>query len=265
MVAGQASPYGLAQLRGGGAVSARFPTTQWSQVLAARDGDDSEARRALETLCQVYWFPLYAFVRRQGYAPDPARDLVQAYFVELLEKQVLKDVEPELGRFRSFLLASLKNFLSHDRERLRAQKRGGGARIVPLDPEETASLGPLTLSGSGDHLTPEEVFERQWALTVLERALDQVRRYARESNTEAQFEALKPYLTGEAGRTPYRDVAGRLGTTEGAVKASVLRLRKRFGKALRAEIAETVADRSLVDDEIRRLLTVIRPWQSPQA
>jgi len=235
-----------------------FPTTHWSRVLKARDGSDSEARGALETLCQTYWHPLYVFVRRQGHDSDDARDLVQAYFAELLEKGFLKSVEPGLGRFRSFLLASLKHFLSHERDRMRALKRGGETQTISLDAAATAGLEAQIAS---HHLSPEELFERQWALTVLERALARLRQAARESHAEAQFEILKPYLTGEAGRTPYSDVAEPLGMSEGSVRAAVLRLRKRFGKALRAEISETVSDPSEVDDEIRRLLLVIRPFQ----
>jgi RNA polymerase sigma factor (sigma-70 family) len=243
-------------------VSARFPTTRWSRILTARDDSDSEARVALETLCQTYWHPLYVFVRRQGHDADEARDLVQAYFAELLEKGFLKDVTPERGRFRSFLLASLKHFLSHERDRTQALKRGGDTQMISLDAASTAGLDTQAVS---HHLTPEEVFERQWALTVLEQALARVRQAARESHTEAQFEALKPYLTGEAGRTRYAEVAERLGMSEGSVRAAVLRLRKRFGKALRAEISETVSDPSEVDDEIRRMLSVIRPFQGAGA
>jgi RNA polymerase sigma factor (sigma-70 family) len=235
----------------------RFPTTQWSQVLTAREGSESAARRAMAVLCQSYWQPLYAFVRRQGYDPDAAQDVVQAYFAELLEKEVLRQVDPASGRFRSFLLVSLKHFLSHDRERTRALKRGGNTRTISLDTDSTAALDVRVV----DDLTPEQIFERQWALTVLERALGRLRLAAAESGGSAQFEALKPYLTGEAGRTPYSLVAERLGMSEGAVKAGVLRLRRRFGRALRDEIAETVSDPADVDDEIRRMLLVIRPFQ----
>jgi RNA polymerase sigma factor (sigma-70 family) len=235
----------------------RFPTTQWSQVRSAREGTSSAAHRALEALCQSYWPPLYAFVRRQGCDPEEARDLVQAYFAELLEKKFLKGVDPESGRFRSFLLVSLRHFLSHERERARALKRGGATLTISLDTASTPALRGRAV----DDLTPEQVFERQWALTVLERALGRLRLAARDAGTENQFEALKPYLTGDAGRTPYAAVGERLGMSEGAVKAGVLRLRRRFGRALREEIAETVSDPDDVDDEIRRMLLVIRPFQ----
>ncbi len=239
-------------------MGAKFTTTQWSRVQTARDGNDSEARRALNELCQSYWHPLYAFIRRQGHDPDGAGDLTQAFFAELLEKDLLRLVDPSAGRFRSFLLASLKHFLSHERDRARALKRGGGVQTVSLDAR--AAEDRLD-SRAVDRLTPEEIYERQWALTALDRSLDRLHRAAVESGTAEQFERLKPYLTGEASRAPYREVAAELGMTEGAVRGAVHRLRRRFGETLRAEIAETVADPADVDDEIRHLLTVIRPWQ----
>lgn len=239
----------------------RFPTTRWSRVLAARDAADAEARDALETLCQTYWHPLYAFVRRLGHTPDQAQDLVQGYFTQLLEKGFLRQVAPELGRFRSFLLASLKNFLSHERDRAGAAKRGGGARLISLSALPTQDLTDAVAS----ELTPEDLFERQWALTVLDQALERLRQEAREAHGEARFEALKPYLTGESQRATYRQVAARLGVSEAAVRTAVVQLRRRFGRALRALVAETVADTADVDDEIRWMLAVIRPWQAPEA
>lgn len=225
----------------------------------AQDGSDSEARRALEELYETYWHPLYAFVRRQGHDPDSASDLTQAFFTELLENDFLKAVGPSGGRFRSFLLASLKHFLSHERDRERALKRGGGARIISLDAQSAEErLGGI----AADSLTPEQVFERQWALTVLERALERLRRESSELGSDDRFERLKGYLTGDAMRTPYCEVALELGMSEGAVRGAVHRLRKRFGKMLRAEIADTVADPAEADDEIRHLLAVIRPWQA---
>jgi len=226
-------------------------------VCSARDGSDSEARLALQDLCQTYWNPLYAFVRRQGHDPDEARDLTQAYFTELLEKDFLKAVEPAAGRFRSFLLVSLKHFLSHERNRDRALKRGGGVQTIPID-AESAEQG---LAGdAANRLTPEQIFERRWALTVLQRSIDRLRRASREMGSAAQFELLKGYLTGDAARAPYSEVALELGMTEGAVRGAVHRLRKRFGKMLRAEVAETLADPGEADGEIRYLLSVVQPW-----
>lgn len=238
----------------------RFPTTEWSRVFTAREGSDSGARAALENLCQTYWPPLYDYVRRQGYDREAASDLTQAFFTELLEKHVLQEVTPSAGRFRSFLLASLRHFLSHERDRERALKRGGGAATVSLDVDAAeARLG----AELADRLTPEQIFERRWALTVLDRALDRLRRASQQSGHDERFAALKRYLVGDAQGASYRDAAERLGMTEGAVKVAVLRMRRQFGEALRAEIADTVADPTDVDDEIRHLLAVIRPWKSP--
>jgi RNA polymerase sigma-70 factor (ECF subfamily) len=227
-------------------------------VRTARDGTDSEARRALEELCQTYWQPLYAFVRYQGYDPDEACDLTQAYFTELLEKDFLKAVHSSAGRFRSFLLASLKNFISHQRERQRAAKRGGEARTVSLDSErfEQRLGGELA-----DRLTPEQVFEHQWALTVLERAMERLRQDAEQLGNGALFERIKDFVTGGAAAGGYRQVAQDLEMSEAAVRKAVQRLRARFGRMLRVEISRTVADPDEADDEIRHLLTVIQPWQ----
>jgi RNA polymerase sigma-70 factor (ECF subfamily) len=237
----------------------RFTTTQWSLVQAARDGSETEARRALESLCEAYWFPLYAFVRRRGYPADEAADLTQAFFADLLSRPFLGGIDRSKGRFRSFLLASLEHFLSHERDKVAAQKRGGGARSFPLD-----ALGAETRYSHepADQLTPERVFERRWGLTVMERAME---RLQSESGENAErFERLKPYLTG-TDHAQYREIADALGTTENAIKAAVHRLRQNYGRLLREEIAQTVADADEVDDEVRHLLTVIRPWNDGAA
>ena len=238
----------------------KFTTTQWSRVQQAKEGSDTEARQALEELCQTYWQPLYAFIRRQGHDPDSAQDLTQAYFTELLAKDFLQVVDPSAGRFRSFLLASLKHFLSHERDRARALKRGGGTRSISLDVETAEKrLG----NEAADHLTPEHVFELQWAWTVLERSLERLRQSALSSGGADQFERLQPYLTDEGTQAPYREVASQLEMTESAVRTAVHRLRKSIGGMLRAEIAETVANPADVDDEIRHLLAVIQPGHGP--
>jgi len=232
-------------------VSAEVATTQWSQILAAQEGSESEARRALEFLCQTYWQPLYAYVRAQGHDQEQARDLTQAYFAELLEKDFLAQVDRAKGRFRAFLLASMRNFLSHERDRTRALKRGGGAVTLSLDVE----AGERNYAATPvEALTPEGVFDRRWAMTVLDRALERLG----ETADEPRFEQLKPFLTSAGPQVPYRQVAEELGMSEGAVKTAVHRLRKRFGECLRAEIAETVADPVEVDDEVRHLLGVVR-------
>jgi len=234
---------------------ARVATTQWSQVLAARDGSDTEARAALESLCQTYWQPLYAYIRHQGYGPDEARDLTQGFFAELLDKDFLADVEPEKGRFRSFLLASLRHFLSHQRDRDRALKRGGGAITISLDVSAGEQKYSIHLAES---MTPEDVFEYRWAMTVLDRAVDRLQQESEEAGTKFQFENLQQYLTGRGRQLPYRETATALGISEAATKSAVQRLRRRLGRCLRSEIAETVANPADVDDEVRNLLAKLR-------
>jgi RNA polymerase sigma-70 factor (ECF subfamily) len=232
----------------------RFATTSWTQVLAARASPSSESRAALESLCKIYWYPLYAFVRRQGFGPEESRDLTQSYFSELLEKGYLEDFNPSRGRFRVFLKASLQHFLSKERDRSRTLKRGGRVGILSLDdrdPEGRYRHEPV------DRLTPEEIFERRWALVILERALGRLRSEFSERGRGEEFEILKGYLTGEAPKVPYRQAAATLQTTEEAVKTSVHRLRQKFGKLLREEIAETVSTPEEIDDEVRHLLKTI--------
>ncbi len=237
-------------------MSARVATTQWSQVLAARDGSDTEARRALENLCQTYWQPLYAYIRQQGSEPDEASDLTQAYFAELLEKDLLADADPAKGRLRAFLLASLRHFLSHQRDRDRALKRGGGTRTLSLDTSAGEESYALQVA---EEMTPEDVFEYRWAMTVLDRALGRLRQEAAESGNRGQFDRLQQYLTSSGSQVPYREVAAVLSMSESAIKSAVQRLRKRLGQCLRSEIAETVANAGDVDDEVRRLLAIVRP------
>jgi RNA polymerase sigma-70 factor (ECF subfamily) len=233
---------------------ARVATTQWSQVLAARDGSDTEARAALESLCQTYWQPLYAYVRHRGYSPEEARDLTQGFFTEFLEKDFLGQVDPEKGRFRAFLLASLRHFLSHERHRERALKRGGGVKPLSLD-VETGESGYAERPAA--ETTPEEVFDVRWARTVLDRAMDRLRGEV-ESEDMTRFDTLKRYLTSDEDSMPYRTVAAELGMTEGGVAAAVARLRQRFGRCLRKEVAEIVVNPAEVDDELRHLLSVVQ-------
>lgn len=238
-------------------MSAEFATTSWSQVLAARAGSSTESRRALEALCATYWYPLYAYVRRQGHDSDESRDLTQAFFAHLFEKDTLQRAEPVAGRFRSFLLGSLKNFLSHERDKAQTLKRGGANNIISLDAEIAENRYG---SEPVERLTPEEIYERRWAMTVVKRAMRRLREEPAPDEHPDQLTKLKAYLVGERPRVPYREVASELGMTEGAVKAAVQRLRKRFGGLLRAEIAETLADPADTDDELRHLLLVIRPF-----
>ncbi len=236
-------------------MSDRVATTQWSLVVAARDGAGTEARSALERLCASYWQPLYAFVRHQGHDPEEARDLTQAYFTELLEKDFLAGVDAARGRFRSFLFASMRHFLSHQRERAAALKRGGGATMLPLD---LAGAEASYQAHAGEVATPEAAFERRWAMTALSRAMDRLRDEEASAGRSRQYEFLRPYLTSFEPHLPYREVAVDLDVSEGAVKVAVHRLRQRFARCLRSELADTLADPADIHDELRRLLTVLR-------
>jgi RNA polymerase sigma-70 factor (ECF subfamily) len=232
-------------------MDARFQTTHWSLVLAARTGQSPESRIALEELCNAYWFPLYAFVRRQGHAADEARDLTQGYFARLLERRDLRQVRPELGRFRSFLLVSVKHFLSNELDREQAKKRSPEGGLISLDAriaEERYAAEPV------ESETPEVLFDRKWAATVLERVLARLEAESSAGDRASRFRALRGQLDGGDGGASYRDIGAVLGMTEDAVKAAVHRLRKRFGELLRGEIANTVRDPGDVDDEIRHLL-----------
>ena len=237
-------------------MSGKVATTQWSQVIAARDGSDTEARAALESLCQTYWQPLYSYIRHQGSSPDEARDLTQGFFAEFLGKDFLADVDPGKGRFRAFLLASLRHFLSHQRDRDRALRRGGGAITLSLDVFAGEQNYAIQLA---DGMTPEDVFEYRWAITVLDRAIDRLQLESKEAGTEFQFEHLQQYLTDRGPQLPYGETATALGMSEAATKSAVQRLRKRLGRCLRSEIAETVANPADVDDEVRNLLSKLRP------
>jgi RNA polymerase sigma-70 factor (ECF subfamily) len=231
-------------------MSERFMTTRWSVVLAAGRSSQPAAREAMATLCGLYWQPLYAFIRRRGSSPEQAEDMTQAFLVHVIEKESLRHVDPGKGKFRSFLLASFKNFLSDQRSKEAALKRGGGVPPVSLDAEEAEGrygLEPV------DDATPERIFERQWALTVIEQAMARLReRYAR-TGKEEHFEQMKIFLSGEKRPVPYAEVARRLGITELAVKVAVHRLRKRFRDALREEIAQTVARPEQIDAELQAL------------
>jgi RNA polymerase sigma-70 factor (ECF subfamily) len=230
----------------------RFPTTCWSVVLAARGLPRAEARSALETLCAAYWFPLYAFIRGRGQTAHAAEDLTQSFFTRLIEKDALDAVDQSKGRFRAFLLAACKDFLANRRDYELCKKRGGGRRFVPIDAE--GRLAAVSASG----LTPEALFDRQWALALLERVLQQLAAEMDRTGRLPLFDRLKPVLLGESQAPSYGDVAQQLGMTEGAVKVAAHRLRGRYRELLRAEIAETVADPADVDDEIRDLFQALR-------
>jgi RNA polymerase sigma-70 factor (ECF subfamily) len=227
-----------------------FDTTRWSVIAAARGADPEAARAALSTLCEAYWYPLYAYIRRWGADADAARDLTQAFLASLLERRDIEHVRPERGRFRTFLLASVKHFLLNEAVRARAVKRGGGVAVLPLafdEAEGRYQFEPI------DETTPETLYERRWALTVLERVLATVQAKWQRSGRGAEFEILKTSLLGERPPGGYAAAARQLGTTEGAVKVAVHRLRKAFRAELKAAIAETVSDPADVDEELKYL------------
>jgi RNA polymerase sigma factor (sigma-70 family) len=232
-----------------------FASTRWSLVLAAGRGDAPEAQSALAALCQIYWYPLYAYVRRSGHLADEARDLTQEFFARLLEKHYLRAADSERGRFRSFLLTALKRFLSKERHRTRAFKRGGGRSVLSLDFEQGESrflLEPAT------DVTAETIYERRWALALLDRAMARLRDEFERAEKREDFERLKVFLTGEAAALSYRDVAAATGTTEGAVKVAVHRLRRRFRDIVLAEIAQTVSTPEDAEEELRHLFEAVR-------
>jgi RNA polymerase sigma-70 factor (ECF subfamily) len=230
-----------------------FQTTHWSAVLAA-GRHDSGAKLALTRLCAAYWDPLYAFVRRSGYSIEDAEDLTQGFFAHLLEHDSLAAVTKEKGRFRSFLLASLKNYAGHIRERAQAQKRGGGAQTISLD---TAAAEEHYRNEPVDRLTPDRLFDRRWAMTVLERALARVERDFVDEKNQGLFQRVRPVLLSDRAAGTYAEIATQFGTTEGAIKLMVHRLRRRYREALRSEIAETVGSLEDVDAELRHLLEAL--------
>jgi RNA polymerase sigma-70 factor (ECF subfamily) len=232
-----------------------FPTTRWSRVLSARDPDTTTARESLAELCSAYWYPLYAYIRRRGHSADQARDLTQDFFARALEKGLLAEADPAKGRFRSFLRAVCAHFLANRRDREQARKRGGGRTILPIDVRDAEGRYALELA---DGLTPERIFDRSWALTVLRRVLDRLGREYDEAGKAATFEALRGVLAGDGdASSSYAAVAARLGTSEGAARVAAHRLRRRYGALLRQEIAATLAEPAEVDDEIRDLFAAL--------
>ena len=232
----------------------RFATTHWSLIHVAGRDPDPQSRQALSELCEIYWYPLYAFVRGRGYSPSDAQDLTQAFFARLIEKKDFSRATPELGRFRSYLVASMSHFLANQRDMGRRLKRGGGAVHFGFDLETAERRYHLE---PPDERTPEHVFVRRWALTLLNRVMIALREvYAKNSKAEL-FDRLKPYVTGEDD-TPYEALGRELELSEGAVKVAVHRLRRRFGLLLREEIARTVSSEQDTDDELRFLLDALR-------
>jgi RNA polymerase sigma-70 factor (ECF subfamily) len=220
--------------------------------MAARGGSRTE----LADLCGGYWTPLYAYLRKRGYSAEDAQDLTQSYFSRLIEKGFLQYADAARGRFRSFLLASLKNFAANEWHRDHAQKRGGEARVVSLEDTERAEA-LYAAAQAVTHLTPERIFERNWALTVLQRVTRALAAEFTAAGKQAVFEGLKQFLTGEAGELKYSQAAAALGMSEGAARVAVYRMRGRFRDLLRAEIGRTVEDSAAVDEELRFLMAAL--------
>lgn len=225
----------------------RFPTTRWTTVLGAL-GSPSDGRAALESLCARYWFPLYSFARRQGYAHAAAEDLVQDFLARFLETRDWR-VDPTRGRFRAYLAASLRNFIAHDRERARAHKRGHGHVFVTIDPDSERRF----VREIADAETPDRAYERSFALALLDGALDELAAEQRKIGRSAQFERLKPFLGPDTPAPPYAEIARELDATEGALRVALHRLRRRYGELVRLAVADLVADPADVDSELQAL------------
>ena len=231
-----------------------FATTHWSVVLSARDPASPQSEEALEALCRAYWCPLYAYLRRQGRSPHDAQDLTQEFFARLLHKDYLHAVAREKGRFRTFLLVALKRFLADESDRAHAQKRGGGVACLSLDAEAAEhryGAEPV------DTLTPERLYERHWALALLDRTMARLRQEFVASGKADEFAILKTFLTAEKGAVSYAEVAPQLGLSAGALRVAAHRLRRRYRDLFREEIAHTVADPAEIEEEIRHLMTVL--------
>jgi len=232
----------------------RFATTRWSVVLAAGSPSSSHHEEALGSLCETYWFPLYVYLRRRGYDTHQAEDAIQAFFARLLEKNGLHPAQQDRGRFRSFLLASLKNHMADEWDHAQAQKRGGQSKVLSLDmatAETRYGFEPV------DRLSPERLFERSWALTVLKQAMEQLKAESASTGKAQLFECLKATLTGQKNAVSYKSIAAQLDMSEGAVKAAAHRLRRRYRELVRQEIAQTVATEEQVEEEIRDLFAAL--------
>jgi RNA polymerase sigma-70 factor (ECF subfamily) len=233
---------------------AAFATTQWSMVAQAARRSSPEAVGALAALCESYWYPLYAYVRRRGHTAEDAQDLTQEFFARLLEKDTLDKADRHRGKFRTFLLASLDHFLANQWRKAGAKKRGGRRAMLSLDfqrGEDRYRLEPV------DRWTPERIFQRRWALTLMERALDRLRTEYEDQGKAALYESLKPHLGGEGPAAPYAVIAEKLGLSEGAVKTAAHRLRRRCRELLQAEAAQTVASAEDAEVELRELLEAL--------
>src|SRR5262245_13500577 len=232
-----------------------FATTNWSAVVCAGGEATAESLAALDRLCLQYWQPLYYFVRRRGYNEQDAQDLTQGFFARLLEKRAIGVAGRERGRFRTFLLASLENYLANEWDRAHSQKRGGGKQILSLEHTESAEAGYQQLPS--DQATPSQLYDRRWAQAVLERVLQRLREEFDQRDGSGRFEVLMPFLFADRGEISYADAAARIGLSESATKSAIYRLRQRYGVLFAEEIAQTVERPEEVDDEIRELLRAL--------
>lgn len=235
--------------------NAQFRETHWSVVIAAANPESERAQAAMETLCRTYWYPIYAFLRRQGRPPEQAKDLTQEFFVHLLEKQTLARAQRERGKFRTFLLTVLRNLVSDLRQKEHAQKRGGGREIVSLDADEAEqrfAREPAT------DLDPEKIFSRRWAMTVLETVLARLAADYAARGKQALYEQIQDLLLDKKGAVSQGEIAARLGLKEGTINSEVSRMRQRFRELFRAEIAATVSDPAQIDEEARDLFAILQ-------
>jgi RNA polymerase sigma factor (sigma-70 family) len=238
------------------AAGGAFQPTRWSLVTAASQPDSTEARAALASLCEAYWYPVYAFLRRRGYDRDRSKDLTQELFAQLIEKRSFEVADKERGRFRSFLLACLRHLLSHEYKKEHAVKRGGDYTFIPLDEvlaEKRYGAEPA------DEMSPEKLFERRWALTLLEQTMEELKREYVDSGRTLQFEALHPLITGVSDSSvTYAEVAAQLKLNENATRQAVFRMRTRFGDLLRARVALTVASPQDMEAELIQFRQALR-------
>jgi DNA-directed RNA polymerase specialized sigma24 family protein len=244
----------MPRLQHDGHVPSQFPTTQWSRVVTAASRDASEAREALSSLCQAYWYPIYAYIRYRGHTPEQAPDLTQDFFAYILEHDLIAMADPTQGRFRAFLRVVCARHLNAQRARQNAAKRGGGRSplsIDPFDAERRYAYEPA------HELTAERIFDRTWALTLLDRVVDRLRLEYDDSGRSDRFEELVAVLTRDPESSPYAEIARRLGTTEGNIRVAVHRLRRRYGLLLHEEIAATVGDAAQINDEIQALFAAL--------
>ena len=233
----------------------QFATTQWNIVRAVGEENSQAASSALQELCQIYWYPLYTYVRRRGHHADEAADLTQAFFADLLEREDLKKVDPELGKFRSFLLTAMKHFLLNQWDKVKAQKRGGGKLPLSLD---FSTADQRYRQEPAHDKTPEFIFQKQWAITLLDRVKQSLRNEFEGRGKAHQFDKLQAFLAGKNEAETMATAAAQLSMTEVAVKVAVHRMRQRFGELLRSEIEQTVSDTDEIDGEIQQLFDVFK-------